>query len=145
MLWLQSTMLFHYGMPPAAVGTENRSVQTTQHQNCVVCHQQLKHLSKKFTEHTCRLPSGTVPWVEIHLLSMLWITDGKQMKQTIVPHPRNMAEGVPCAPEQILKLVKYGYVSERPCKGANCGCMGHQLPCSMFCACGGGRAYLNAF
>ena len=49
------------------------------------------------------------------------------------------------APEKILKLVKYGCVSERPCKGANCGCMEHQLPCSMFCACGGGRAYLNAF
>ena len=50
--------------------------------NCVVCHQQLKHLSKTFTEHTFRLPSGTVPWVEIHLLSMLWIADGKQLKQT---------------------------------------------------------------
>jgi len=112
-------------------------------ENCVVCHQQLKHLSKKFTEHICRLPSGTVPW-ELHLISMLWITDGKQMKQTIVPHPRNMA-GVPYAPEQILNLVKYGCVSERSCKGANCGCMGHQLPCPMFCACGGGRAYLNAF
>ena len=37
---------------------------------------------------------------------MLWITDGKQMKQTIVPHPRNMA-GVPYAPEQILKLVVF--------------------------------------
>ena len=49
--------------------------------------------------------------------------------------PRNMAEGVPYAPEQILKLVKCGCVSERPCKGANCGWMGHQLPCTMFCAC----------
>jgi len=59
--------------------------------------------------------------------------------------PRNMAEGVPYAPEQILKLVKCGCVSERPCKWANCGCMGHKLPCTMFCACGGGRACLNAF
>ena len=39
-----------------------------------------------------------------------------------------MAEGVPYAPEQILKLVKCGCVSERPCKGAKCGCMAHQLP-----------------
>ena len=53
--------------------------------------------------------------------------------------------GVPYAPEQILKLVKCGCVSERPCKGANCGCMGHQLPCTMFCVCGCGRACLNAF
>jgi len=58
--------------------------------------------------------------------------------------PRNMA-GVPYAPKQILKLVKCGSVSERPCKGANCGCMGHQLPSTMFCACGVGRACLNAF
>jgi len=55
-----------------------------------------------------------------------------------------MGEGVPYAPEQIPKLVKCGCVSERPCKGANCGWMGHQLPCTMFCACGGGRACLNA-
>ena len=56
-----------------------------------------------------------------------------------------MAEGVPYAPEQILKQVKCGCVSQRPCKGANCGCMGHLLPCTMFCACGGGRACLNLF
>jgi len=36
--------------------------------------------------------------------------------------PRNIAEGVSYAPEQILKLVKCGCVSERSCKGANCGC-----------------------
>ena len=40
--------------------------------------------------------------------------------------PPNMAEGAPYVPEQILKLVKCGCVSERSCKGANCGCMGHQ-------------------
>ena len=56
-----------------------------------------------------------------------------------------MPEGVPYAPKQILNLVKCGGLSERPCKGANCGCMGHQLPCTMFCAFGGGRVCLNAF
>jgi len=42
-----------------------------------------------------------------------------------------MAEGVPYAPEQILKLVKCGCVSERPCKGANCGCVGLVAMCSV--------------
>ena len=56
-----------------------------------------------------------------------------------------MAEGVSYAPEQILKLVKCGCVSEGSGKGANCGCMGHQLPCTMFCACGGGCTCLDAF
>ena len=55
-----------------------------------------------------------------------------------------MAEGLSYPPEQILKLVKCGCVSERPCKGANCGCVGHQLPYTVFYACGGGRACLNA-
>jgi len=39
--------------------------------------------------------------------------------------------GEPYAPEQILKLVKRGSVLERPCKAANCGCMGNQRPCIM--------------
>ena len=42
-------------------------------------------------------------------------------------------------------IFKCDCVSQRPCKGANYGYMGHQLPCIMFCACGGGRACLNAF
>ena len=68
-----------------------------------------------------------------------WEAD--EANKCLIPS-RNMAEW---APEQILKLVKCGCISERPCKGANCCCMGHQLPCTMFCACGGGRACLNAF
>lgn len=59
--------------------------------------------------------------------------------------PRNVAEGVPYAPEKILKLVKCGCISQRPCKGTNCGCTGHQLPCTIFCVCGGGRDCLNPF
>ena len=39
-------MLFHDEMPPAAVGTGHRKQESQQqHHNCVVCHQQLKHLS----------------------------------------------------------------------------------------------------
>ena len=59
--------------------------------------------------------------------------------------PRNMADGVSYAPEHILKLVRCGCSSERPCKGGNCSCMGHQLVCTMFCACGSGSICSNPF
>jgi hypothetical protein len=52
---------------------------------------------------------------------------------------------MPYAPKQIMKLVKYGCVSQRPCKGVNYGCMGYQVSCTMFCACGGGYTCLNPF
>jgi hypothetical protein len=57
---------------------------------------------------------------------------------------QNVVEGIPYAPEQNMKLVKC-CVSQRPCKGANCGCLGHQLPCTMFCSCDGGCNFLNPF
>ncbi len=61
------------------------------------------------------------------------------------PIPRNMADGISYAPEHILKLVMCGCSSERPCKGGNCSCMGHQLVCTMFCACGSGSTCANPF
>ena len=59
--------------------------------------------------------------------------------------PRNMEDGVPYAPEHILKLVRCGCTSERACRGGKCGCMGRQLPCTLFCTCGGGTACSNPF
>ena len=29
--------------------------------------------------------------------------------------------------------------------GGNCSCMGHQLVCTMFCACGSGSTFANPF
>ncbi|KAG0725666.1 hypothetical protein GWK47_038169 [Chionoecetes opilio] len=59
--------------------------------------------------------------------------------------PRNMEDGVSYAPEHILKLVRCGCTSERACRGGKCGCMERQLPCTMFCTCGGGTACSNPF
>jgi hypothetical protein len=59
--------------------------------------------------------------------------------------PRSVAEGITHVPEQIMKLVKYGCVSQPPSKGVNCGCNGHQLSCTMFCVCGGDCTCLNHF
>ncbi len=56
-----------------------------------------------------------------------------------------MEDGVPYASEYILKLIRCGCASERACKGGNCGCMGRQLVCTMFCACGGGPTCSNPF
>lgn len=60
-------------------------------------------------------------------------------------YPRNMKDGVPYAPEYILKLVRCGCASEQPCKSGKCGCMGRQLPCTLFCACGGTSVCANPF
>ena len=56
-----------------------------------------------------------------------------------------MADGISYAPEHILKLVRCGCSSERTCKGGNCSCMGHQLVCTMCCACGSGSTCANPF
>ena len=59
--------------------------------------------------------------------------------------PQNMADVVAYAPEYILKLIRCGCASERPCRGRNSGCMGRQLVCTLFCTCGGGSACSNPF
>ena len=59
--------------------------------------------------------------------------------------PRNMRDGVPYAPEDILKLVRCGCTSDRACSSGKCGCMGRQLPCTMFCNCGGENNCYNPF
>jgi len=53
-------------------------------------------------------------------------------------YPTTVAEGVCVAPDCILKLICTGCDSEIPCRSGNCGCTGHQIPCTMFCACGAG-------
>ena len=47
--------------------------------------------------------------------------------------PRNLADKVSYAPENILKLVKCVCSSDQPCSGGNCGCMVRQLVCTVFC------------
>jgi hypothetical protein len=63
MLWLQNTMLFHDNVPSVAVGTNIWKVNSST--KTVVCHHELKYLSKMFTELTFRLNSGTEPWIMI--------------------------------------------------------------------------------
>ena len=53
--------------------------------------------------------------------------------------------GVELAPDFVLKLIKYGYESSKPCKGGNCGCYNGQTPCTMFYACSGGEDCNNPF
>lgn len=59
--------------------------------------------------------------------------------------PRNLPDGVQYAPEHILKLVKCGCSSQQPCHTGRCSCMGHQLVCTIFCACGSGSTCCNPF
>ena len=59
--------------------------------------------------------------------------------------PRNIADGVAYAPDSVLKLVRCGCASHNPCRGGNCGCMGRQMVCTIFCACSGGSTCSNPF
>ena len=59
-------------------------------------------------------------------------------------NPRNMREGVPYAPDYILKLIRCGCSSKETCKG-RCGCSKNQLACTIFCACGGDSSCFNRF
>ena len=49
--------------------------------------------------------------------------------------PQNIREGTAYAPWHVLQLVRCGCESEQSCRGGRCGCMGRQLPCTVFCAC----------
>ncbi|KAG0729729.1 hypothetical protein GWK47_003399 [Chionoecetes opilio] len=96
-------------------------------------------------KETARKHSAIVPeFLALHALTGLehgWEAD--DTNKCLIP--RNMEDGVSYAPEHILKLVRCGCTSERACRGGKCGCMGRQLPCTMFCTCGGGTACSNPF
>ena len=62
--------------------------------------------------------------------------------------PLNMSPGTPYAPDYILKLIRCSCGSTgaaNPCKGSNCSCAGNQIPCTIFCNCGGGKTCHNHF
>ena len=59
--------------------------------------------------------------------------------------PRTVADGVEVTPEAVLKLIKCGCNSEQSCKGGQCGCTRRQMPCTVFCACGGRLECHNPF
>ena len=58
-------------------------------------------------------------------------------------YPTTVAEGVCVAPDCVLKLIRCGCDSEMPCRSGNCGCTGHQIPRTIFCAYGAGLSCLN--
>ena len=82
--------------------------------------------------------SGTPP--PINAVDYGWEAD--EINKSLIP--RNMKEGVPYAPDYVLKLIKCGCSSKEPCKG-KCGCSSNQLPCTIFCACGGDSSCYNRF
>ena len=120
MLWLQSTMLFQDGMPPAAVGTKKQESQQ-QHRNCGL---PPTPTTDAIEQDVYRAHFQVAQWYSamsvdpplVNAVDYGWEAD--EANKCFIPP--NMVE----APEQILKQVKCG------CKGANCGCMGHQVPCT---------------
>ncbi len=51
--------------------------------------------------------------------------------------PVMLPEDVSPAPISVLKLIKCGCSSGRPCSTARCSCASAKLSCSMFCTCRG--------
>ena len=49
--------------------------------------------------------------------------------------PTVSTNGIPMAPDNILKLIKCGCQSSSPCKTGGCSCHSSGLGCTMFCAC----------
>ena len=43
-----------------------------------------------------------------------------------------MRQGTAYAPENVLKLVHCACGSEKLCRGSKCGCLSHQLSCTIF-------------
>ena len=80
--------------------------------------------------------SGTPP--PIRASDYGWEAD--EINRSLIP--RNIREGVPYAPDYILKLIRCGCSSKETCKG-NCGCSKNQLACTIFCACGGDGSCFN--
>ena len=68
-----------------------------------------------------------------------WVKD--DTNKTLVP--KTVPEGVCLAPNEILKLIRCGCESATACKSRNCGCTGKGIPCTIFCACGGGLGCNN--
>ena len=59
--------------------------------------------------------------------------------------PRPIPHGVDPAPESVIKLIRCGCQSIKPCKGGNCKCTSRQMPCTLFCFCGGGDECTNVY
>ena len=59
-------------------------------------------------------------------------SDGSTMLfPTIVP------QGIPLAPADLLKLIKCGCSSDKPCSSKRCSCKTNALRCTTFCHCKG--------
>ena len=51
--------------------------------------------------------------------------------------------GTPLAPMELLKVIKCGCDSNKPCSTNRCGCKAHVMKCTFFCVCRGGDACSN--
>jgi hypothetical protein len=62
-----------------------------------------------------------------------WSRD--QTSNMLVPVP--LPSGVSPAPQDVLKMIRCGCSSNRPCSTMRCSCSPARLSCSMFCGCNG--------
>ena len=60
---------------------------------------------------------------------------------SLVPLP--LTPDVKRAPDEVLKIIRYGCSSDRACSTAQCCCSAATLSCSVFCGCRGGVDCFN--
>ena len=59
--------------------------------------------------------------------------------------PTTLPSDVPLAPPAVLQLISRGCSTDQPCQNGRCGCESAHLPCTFFCACGGGSKCQNIY
>ena len=57
--------------------------------------------------------------------------------------PTTVSDDVSLVPDDILKMIKCSCERSMPCKSVRCGCHNASMPCTEFCACGGGHNCYN--
>ena len=68
-----------------------------------------------------------------------WVKDDLAKSLCAVPLPQD----VPLAPAELLKMIQCMCSSDQPCSSLRCVYVFVQLPCSLFCKCGGSDSCSN--
>ena len=68
-----------------------------------------------------------------------WTTDGSSNGLVPVPLPPDVRP----APDDVLKMIRCGCSSARPCDTSRCSCSAARLSCTLFCSCHGNEDCFN--
>ena len=76
---------------------------------------------------------------EVNVLDFGWI----KVTSASCLLPSTVPPGIKLVPDELLKIKRCGFASEKPCKGGHCACNKTGISCSTFCKCEGGISCCN--